>query len=99
MTASLSIRLLPMLAGAGCVLIGSAMAGGADVVPANDLYALAVQAAVREYAKAPSAAGLDEIVVARRLIREWAALHRAQLEANWTNMEAGRGLDRIEPLE
>jgi len=37
--------------------------------------------------------------VAKRLIREWAGLHRAQLEANWANMEAGRALDRIEPLE
>ena len=37
--------------------------------------------------------------VAKRLIREWAAQHRAQLEANWANMEAGRALERIEPLE
>jgi len=36
---------------------------------------------------------------AKRLIREWAAQHRAQLEANWTNMEAGRALERIQPLE
>jgi len=36
---------------------------------------------------------------ARRLIQEWAVTHRAQLEANWANMEAGRSLERIEPLE
>jgi hypothetical protein len=36
---------------------------------------------------------------ARRLIREWAHAHRSQLEANWANMEAGRPLERIEPLE
>jgi hypothetical protein len=37
--------------------------------------------------------------VARRLIREWAIQHRAELEANWAKMEAGLALDRIEPLE
>ncbi len=45
--------------------------------------------------------------VAKRLVREWAVLHRAewavlhraQLEANWANMEAGFALERIEPLE
>jgi chromosome condensin MukBEF MukE localization factor len=37
--------------------------------------------------------------VAKRLIRDWAVQHRAQLEANWGNMEAGRALERIEPLE
>jgi hypothetical protein len=37
--------------------------------------------------------------VAKRLLREWAVQHRAQLEANWANMEAGRALDRIEPLD
>jgi hypothetical protein len=36
---------------------------------------------------------------ARRLIREWAALHRAEIEANWARMEAGEQLERIEPLE
>ena len=36
---------------------------------------------------------------ALRLIREWATAHRSQLDANWANMEAGRALDRIEPLE
>ena len=36
---------------------------------------------------------------ALRLIREWATSHRSLPEANWANMEAGRQLDRIEPLE
>jgi hypothetical protein len=36
---------------------------------------------------------------AGRLIQEWAATHQSQLEANWANMEAGRALERIEPLE
>jgi hypothetical protein len=34
-----------------------------------------------------------------RLIRDWAALHRTELEANWANMKAGRSLDKIPPLE
>jgi hypothetical protein len=36
---------------------------------------------------------------ALRLIREWAALHRRELEANWRNMKVGRPLERIEPLQ
>jgi hypothetical protein len=36
---------------------------------------------------------------ARRLIREWAAQHRGELEANWGKMKAGQSLDRIRPLE
>ena len=36
---------------------------------------------------------------ARRLIREWASLHRHELEANWENMKAGRPLERIAPLQ
>lgn len=36
---------------------------------------------------------------ALRLIREWANLHRAELEANWESMKAGQPLERIEPLE
>ncbi len=38
-------------------------------------------------------------MTALRLIREWGALHRRALEANWKNMKAGRPLDRIEPLQ
>jgi hypothetical protein len=36
---------------------------------------------------------------ALRLIREWALLHRSELEANWASMKAGRPLDKISPLE
>jgi hypothetical protein len=36
---------------------------------------------------------------ALRLIREWAALHRPELEANWAKMKAQQPLDRIAPLE
>jgi len=36
---------------------------------------------------------------ARRLIREWAQLHRAELESNWEHMKAGETLERIPPLE
>jgi hypothetical protein len=36
---------------------------------------------------------------ALRLIREWASLHRPELEANWENMKVGRPLERIEPLQ
>jgi Domain of unknown function (DUF4160) len=36
---------------------------------------------------------------ALRLIREWAALHRRELESNWSNMKKDRPLERIEPLE
>jgi hypothetical protein len=36
---------------------------------------------------------------ARRLVREWAALHRVELQENWARMLAGEQLDRIAPLE
>jgi len=36
---------------------------------------------------------------ARRLIRQWAALHRRELAVNWKNMKAGRPLERVEPLD
>jgi hypothetical protein len=35
---------------------------------------------------------------ALRLVRDWASLHHAELEANWTNARARRPLDTIEPL-
>jgi hypothetical protein len=35
---------------------------------------------------------------ARERIQEWARLHRAELEANWESMKAGRALESIEPL-
>lgn len=34
-----------------------------------------------------------------RLIREWTDLHQGELEANWDEMEAGRGFRRIDPLD
>jgi hypothetical protein len=36
---------------------------------------------------------------ALKLIRAWARLHRAELEANWAKMKVGEALDRIAPLE
>ena len=36
---------------------------------------------------------------AQRLIAEWAAAHRAELEANWLRVKAGEPLERIEPLD
>ena len=44
-------------------------------------------------------AGEIQSATARRLIREWAELHRAEIEANWARMKAGEQLERIEPLE
>ncbi len=37
--------------------------------------------------------------VARRLIRDWAALHRAELDANWARMKKGEALERVAPLD
>ncbi len=37
--------------------------------------------------------------VARRLIADWALLHRPELEANWARMKAGGALEHIAPLE
>jgi hypothetical protein len=34
-----------------------------------------------------------------RLIREWIDLHQDELESNWIEMQAGRGFNRIDPLE
>jgi hypothetical protein len=36
---------------------------------------------------------------ARRLIRDWALEHQAELTSNWTRMKAGQQLERIPPLE
>jgi hypothetical protein len=36
---------------------------------------------------------------ARKLIREWALLHEFELMVNWKNIEQGRPLNRIEPLD
>ena len=35
---------------------------------------------------------------ALRLVRDWAALHGAELEANWTRALVNDGLKKIEPL-
>jgi Domain of unknown function (DUF4160) len=36
---------------------------------------------------------------ARRLIKQWAASHRKDLERNWEKMKEGRTLEKIAPLE
>ena len=36
---------------------------------------------------------------ARRLIKQWARLHRAELEANWKRGKALKSLSQIPPLE
>ena len=36
---------------------------------------------------------------ARRLIKQWASAHRAELEGNWGKMKKGRTLEKIAPLE
>ena len=36
---------------------------------------------------------------ARRLIKEWAAFHRDDLEKNWTRARKGEPLERIAPLD
>ena len=35
---------------------------------------------------------------ATQLIRQWAQLHKAELEANWRKIERKETLDKIEPL-
>ena len=44
-------------------------------------------------------AGTIRSGTARRLIRDWAAEHRGELEENWAKMKAGQALERIRPLE
>jgi hypothetical protein len=36
---------------------------------------------------------------ARKLIRDWALLHRFELVLNWNNIEQGRAINRIKPLD
>jgi hypothetical protein len=36
---------------------------------------------------------------ARKLVRDWARRHRLELMINWKNIEKGRPLNRIKPLE
>ena len=35
----------------------------------------------------------------RKLVRDWARRHRLELMINWRNIEKGRPLNRIKPLE
>jgi hypothetical protein len=44
-------------------------------------------------------AGAIRSGTARRLIRDWAVEHRAELEANWSKMKSRQALERIRPLE
>jgi hypothetical protein len=44
-------------------------------------------------------AGSMDSRTALRLIAEWAAAHGPELEANWVRLQAGRALERIEPLD
>jgi len=43
--------------------------------------------------------GAIESRTALRLIREWASLHRSELEQNWRLAKAGQPLQQIAPLE
>jgi hypothetical protein len=36
---------------------------------------------------------------ARRLIKEWASLHQAELRSNWDKANAGKPIERIAPLD
>ena len=36
---------------------------------------------------------------ALRLIKEWATVHRAELDANWDRTKAGDPLEKIPPLD
>ena len=44
-------------------------------------------------------AGALESRTARRLIKEWATAHRAELETNWDRAKAGEPLERVAPLD
>src|SRR5207237_7864641 len=44
-------------------------------------------------------AGVIRSKTALRLIREWALLHREELEANWQRVKRRQPLERIRPLE
>lgn len=43
--------------------------------------------------------GAIESRTALRLIKEWAPLHRSELEQNWSLAKAGQPLRQIAPLE
>jgi hypothetical protein len=36
---------------------------------------------------------------ARRLVKEWATAHQAELQANWNRLREGEAIERIAPLE
>ena len=44
-------------------------------------------------------AGMISSGTARKLVRDWARRHRLELMINWKNIEKGRPLNRIGPLE
>lgn len=44
-------------------------------------------------------AGTMSSRAALRLIKEWASIHRAELDANWARARAGEPLERIAPLD
>jgi hypothetical protein len=44
-------------------------------------------------------AGAIRSQTALRLIKEWAAAHRPELDANWNRIKEGKALDRIAPLD
>ena len=44
-------------------------------------------------------AGAIRSRTALRLIQEWAAVHRPELEANWSRIKTGETLERIAPLD
>ncbi|MCL5291627.1 MAG: DUF4160 domain-containing protein [Actinobacteria bacterium] len=44
-------------------------------------------------------AGAIQSRTALRLIKEWATVHRVELEANWERVKAGVPLERIAPLD
>lgn len=44
-------------------------------------------------------AGALQSRTALRLIKEWASMHRPDLEANWNRLTAGQPLERIPPLD
>jgi hypothetical protein len=44
-------------------------------------------------------AGSMQSRTALRLIEEWAAAHRQELETNWERAKAGQPLERIAPLD
>ena len=44
-------------------------------------------------------AGTISSGTARKLVRDWARHHRLELMINWRNIEKGRPLNRIRPLE